>query len=93
MNLAGKVKMFMQLWFALNSCDQNYMVYCNDPKFSDRQVWANSVDPDPFEQSLHLLPFRLHLLDSLLYGRATLFNFRIITAIFHVSKLYSKWTL
>ena len=20
--------------------------YCNDPKFSDRQVWANSVDPD-----------------------------------------------
>ena len=20
--------------------------YCNDPKFSDRQVWANSLDPD-----------------------------------------------
>ena len=20
--------------------------YHNDPKFSDRQVWANSVDPD-----------------------------------------------
>ena len=20
--------------------------YSNDPKFSDRQVWANSVDPD-----------------------------------------------
>ena len=20
--------------------------YCNDPKFSDRQVWDNSVDPD-----------------------------------------------
>ena len=20
--------------------------YCNDPKFSDRQVWANNVDPD-----------------------------------------------
>ena len=21
-------------------------VYCNDPKFSDREVWANSADPD-----------------------------------------------
>ena len=21
-------------------------IYRNDPKFSDRQVWANSVDPD-----------------------------------------------
>ena len=21
-------------------------VYCNFPKFSDRQVWANSADPD-----------------------------------------------
>ena len=21
--------------------------YHNDPKFSDRQVWANSADPDP----------------------------------------------
>ena len=20
--------------------------YCNDPKFSDKQVWANSIDPD-----------------------------------------------
>ena len=20
--------------------------YCNDPKFSDRQAWANSADPD-----------------------------------------------
>ena len=41
----------------------------NDPKLSDRQVWANSADPD------HCLQFPLHLLDSLLYGRATLFNF------------------
>ena len=22
------------------------LVICNDPKFPDRQVWANSVDPD-----------------------------------------------
>ena len=62
---------------------QNLMTttkYRNDPKFSDRQVWANSVDPDQIarvytvclkEQSylgLHCLPFRLHLLDSLLYA-------------------------
>ena len=43
-------------------------VYRNDPKFSDRYAWANSADPD---QGLHCLPFRLHRLDSLLYGRAT----------------------
>ena len=45
----------------------------NDPKFSDRQAWANSVDPDHTAPSpLHCLSFHLHLLDSLLYGRATL---------------------
>ena len=57
--------------------------YYNDPKLSDRQVWANKADPDKtaprgavycFQRSslgLHCLPFRLHRLDSLLYGRAT----------------------
>ena len=32
--------------------------YCNDPKFSDRQIWANSVDPDQTapDQDLHCLP-------------------------------------
>ena len=50
------------------------------PKLADRQVWANSADLDqtaPREQSdqgLHCLQFRLHLLDSLLYGRATVQN-------------------
>ena len=45
----------------------------NDPKISDRYVWANSADPDETapDQGLHCLPFRLHRLDSLLYGRAT----------------------
>ena len=28
-----------------------------------------------FDQDLHCLPFRLHLLDSLLYGRDALFKF------------------
>ena len=36
----------------------------NDPKYSDRQVWENSVDPDqiaPEEMCLHCLSFHLHL--------------------------------
>ena len=47
--------------------------YHNDPKFSDRHVWANSADPDleQSDQGLHFLPFRLHWLDSLLCGTAT----------------------
>ena len=42
--------------------------YRNDPKFSDRQVWANSADPDQeqSDQGLHCLQFPLHLLDALL---------------------------
>ena len=45
----------------------------NVPKFLDRQVWANSADSDQTapDQGLHCLPICLHLLDSLLYGRAT----------------------
>ena len=41
------------------------VIYRNDPKFSDRYAWANSVDPD--QTAL----FRLHRLDSLVYGKAT----------------------
>ena len=46
--------------------------YCNVPPFLDRQIWANSVDPGLEEQSdqglhVHCLPFRLHVLDALLY--------------------------
>ena len=43
----------------------------NDPKFSDIQILANSVDPDQTQeqsgQGLHCLPFCLHLLDALFY--------------------------
>ena len=65
----------------------------NDPKFSDRQAWANSADSDqtaPKEQSdqgLHCLQFPLHLLDALLYGKTILFIFRVITANFRVSEI------
>ena len=46
-------------------------IYRNNPKFSDRYTWANSADLDQTDQGLHCLPFRLHRLDLLLYGRAT----------------------
>ena len=50
--------------------------YRNDPKFSDRQVWANSADPDQTaDQRLDCLPFRLHLLNALLYGKAAMSKF------------------
>ena len=45
--------------------------------FLDRQVWANSVDPDQTG-----LPIRLHLLDTLLYDKSPCSNFRVITADF-----------
>ena len=49
-------------------------MYCNDPKFSDRQVWANSVDPDQTEeqsdQGLHCLP--LFAIPSASFGSITL---------------------
>ena len=51
--------------------------YRNDPKFSDRYAWATEQTQirllleEQSDQGLHCLPFRLHRLDSLLYGRAT----------------------
>ena len=42
--------------------------------FSNRQVWANSVNPDqtaPKGLGLQCLPFHLHLLDTLIYDNAT----------------------
>ena len=49
----------------------------NDPKFLDRQVWANSADPDQTaDQHLDCLPFRLHLLNALLYGKAAMSKFK-----------------
>ena len=59
----------LKLSFGLN--------YCNDLKFSDREVWANSADPDQTapRRGLHCLQFRLHLLGALLFGKDILLNF------------------
>ena len=55
----------------------------NDPKFLDRQVMANSIEPhqtvtapEESDQCLRSLPFHLQLLDALFYGKATLFKFK-----------------
>ena len=50
--------------------NQTGKYYRNDPKFSDIYALANSADPDQSDLGLHCLLFRLHRLDSLLYGRA-----------------------
>ena len=67
--------------FSRTLADLSAVLYRNDPKFSDRYAWANSADPDQLleeqsDQGRHCLPFGLHLLDSLLYGRATIFKFK-----------------
>ena len=57
-----------------------YQYYCNDSKFSDRYVWANSVDPDqttPCDQTALLgvavwSGFTLFAIPSASFGRITL---------------------
>ena len=53
-------------------------VYCNDPKSLDKQVFANPDQTGPkdkSDQGLHCLPFPLHYLDTLIYGKSKLFSF------------------
>ena len=66
---------------------QMHVKYSNSPKFSDRHVWANSVDtdqtaladqtaPEQSDQGLYcfVLLFRMYLLDELLYSKPTVFQ-------------------
>ena len=50
--------------------------YHNDPKFLERQVLANSADPDQIAPTLglHCLALHLRLLDALLSGKTALFQ-------------------
>ena len=45
------------------------------------------------DQGLHCLQFRLHLLDALLYSKASLFNFRVITANFLGVQIFRSFTV
>ena len=63
----------------------------NDPKVLDRQVWADSVDPDHTNPSgSQCLPFGPHLLHTLLYGEilGQLQRFFSGVGLFHIFKIY-----
>ena len=65
--------------------DADKMAYCNVPKISDRQIWANSVDPD--QTAPHCLQslctFWMHYSKE----KPSCSTFREITANFRVSKI------
>ena len=58
------MKMMMMMMIGISSlhlsksssswCNRN--MYCNDPKFSERQVWANSVDPNQTDPEGYACP-------------------------------------
>ena len=65
----------------------SYYFYHNVPKFSDRQIWANSADPEEqSDQGLHCLQFPLHRMH---YSKEmpSYSTFRVITANFRLSKI------
>ena len=45
------------------------------------------------DQGLHCLQFPLHLLDTLLYGNYSLFNFRVITANVSDVRIFRSFTV
>ena len=62
----------------------------NDPKYSERLLSANSVDPDQTapDLGLYCLRFYLHLLDTLLYSKTTVKCFGQLQQCFQVSKCF-----
>ena len=42
--------------FSVASLPNQYLNYCNDPKFLDRYAWANSADPDQTAPTLFAIP-------------------------------------
>ena len=65
--------------------------YRNVPKFSDRQVLANSAE-EKSDLGLHCLHFPLHLLDAFFWmhyskEKPSCSTFRVITANFQMSEI------
>ena len=62
-------------WFSHDEANMSYAIaYHNDPKYLDRQLWANNTDPDQTapqsNQGLHcLLILHLHHLEVSHHGR------------------------
>ena len=75
---AGGIKMtkVCQKWFSISYLFAKPLFslqYHNVLKFSHRQVWANSADPDQTAQGLHCLLFCLHLLGKCICSKMILF--------------------
>ena len=83
--------LFTKIWvshFSVNTLQRvgggggDQSEYCNDPKFSDRQAWANTVDPDQTapnysDQGLHCSSFFLTHCSMV---KPNCSNFRLIKA-------------
>ena len=47
----------ISLWYDLLFFILKVIIDCNDPKFSDRLIWANSADPDQTAPRGAIIPF------------------------------------
>ena len=68
-----------------------FCMYRNDPKFSDRQAWANRADLEQSDQGLHCLQFPLRFLMH--YAKVKPSCLRVVTANFQVSEIFRKFTI
>ena len=68
-------------------------VYRNDPGFLDRQVLANSADPDQSDQGLHCFQFHLNLLVHYSMIKPPCSNLKVITANCLVVRIFWIFTV
>ena len=57
---------------------QNVGIYCNDPKISDRHVWANSVDPDQTARAAVSLGSTTFAILTACFGHVALWENQIV---------------
>ena len=76
-----------------------YTKYRNDSSFqTDRsgqtvQTQIRQLLEEQSDQGLHCLQFRLHLLNALFYGKASLFNFRVTITNFSGVQIFRCFTV